>query len=276
MERMYLKTYLKTNFNLIIFSGPMMFLEPLPERRMSQFDKHSPAAHWFRQLSKQLSLPSKPKAILIITAHWETKDIVNISAQQQHSELLYDYGGFPPEAYQLKYSPPGDLNLSNRVKSLLDQAGIRAQLNTKRNFDHGVFIPLKLIYPDADIPVVSMSVLDNLSPTQHIAIGKAISSLRNEEILIIGSGSVVHGSAKEKQIDAFVDELTQVLTKSDEHERENVLINWEQKLPFARINHPREEHFIPLHVIVGAAGSDRGEVLNPNVTKAQAAYKFGI
>jgi len=254
-----------------------MFLESSPERRMSQFDKHSPAAHWFRQLSKQLSLPSKPKAVLIITAHWETKDIVNISAQQQPSELLYDYRGFPPEAYQLKYSPPGDLNLSNRVKSLLEQAGIPAQLNNTRNFDHGVFIPLKLIYPEADIPVVSMSVLDNLSPTQHIAIGKALSPLRNEEILIIGSGAVVHGfQAKEEQADAFVDELTQALTNSDEHERENVLINWEQKLPFARVNHPREEHFIPLHVIVGAAGSDRGEVINPNVIKTQAAFKFGI
>jgi aromatic ring-opening dioxygenase catalytic subunit (LigB family) len=254
-----------------------MFLESSAERGTSQIDKHSPAAHWFRQLSKQLSLPSKPKAILIITAHWETKNIVNISAQKQHSELLYDYGGFAPEAYQLKYSPSGDLNLSNRVKSLLEQAGIQAQLNDQRNFDHGVFIPLKLIYPDADIPVVSMSILDNLSPTQHLAIGKALSPLRKEGVLIIGSGSSIHGfQVKEKQSDAFLNELIHVLTQSDERERENVLINWEEKLPFARLNHPREEHFIPLHVVVGAAGSDRGELINPNVTKTQAAFKFGV
>jgi aromatic ring-opening dioxygenase catalytic subunit (LigB family) len=112
-----------------------------------------------------------------------------------------------------------------------------------------------------------MSILDNLSPIQHLAIGKALSPLREEEILIIGSGSSVHGfQVKENQSDAFMNELIRVLTKSDEQERENVLINWEEKLPFARLNHPREEHFIPLHVIVGAAGSDRGELLNPNVT----------
>jgi len=244
-----------------------MFLETPPRPILGEIDKHSPAAHWFRQLSKQLSLPSKPKAILIITAHWETKNIVNMNSQEQHPELLYDYGGFLSEAYQLKYNPPGDLNLANRVKSLLEQAGIQAQLNKERNFDHGVFIPLKLIYPDADIPVVSMSILDNLSPIQHLAIGKALSPLRKEEILIIGSGSAVHGfQLKENQSDAFMNELIRVLTKSDEQERENVLINWEEKLPFARLNHPREEHFIPLHVIVGAAGSDRGELLNPNVT----------
>jgi len=258
-------------------AGPMMFLESSPERGMSQFDQHSPAAQWFRQLSKQLSLPSKPKAILVITAHWETTDVIHINAQQQHPELFYDYYGFPAEAYQLKYNPPGDLSLSNRVQSLLEQAGIQAKLNHERNFDHGVFIPLKLTYPDADIPVVSMSILDNLSPIQHLAIGKALSPLRKEGILIIGSGSSAHGfEATQEQTDAFMNELIRVMTKSDEHERENVLINWEQKLPFARENHPREEHFIPLHVIVGAAGSDRGELLNPNVTKTQASFKFGI
>jgi aromatic ring-opening dioxygenase catalytic subunit (LigB family) len=200
----------------------------------------------------------------------------NINAQQEHPELLYDYSGFPAEAYKLKYSPPGDLNLSNRVKSLLDQANIPAQLDDQRHFDHGVFIPLKLIYPDADIPVVSMSILDNLSPSQHIAIGKALAPLRKEEILIIGSGSSVHGfQVTQKQSDVFMNELIQVLTQKEKDERENVLVNWDKKLSYARLNHPREEHFIPLHVIVGAAGSDRGELINPEVTKTQASFKFG-
>jgi aromatic ring-opening dioxygenase catalytic subunit (LigB family) len=253
-----------------------MFLESSPNPVFGEIDKHSPAAHWFRQLSKQLSLPSKPRAILIITAHWETTDVVNINAQQEHPELLYDYYGFPAEAYKLKYNPPGDLNLSNRVKSLLDQANIPAQLDHHRNFDHGVFIPLKLIYPDADIPVVSMSILDNLSPSQHIAIGKALAPLRKEEILIIGSGSSVHGfQVTQKQSDVFMNELIQVLTQKEKDERENVLVNWDKKLSYARLNHPREEHFIPLHVIVGAAGSDRGELINPEVTKTQASFKFG-
>jgi aromatic ring-opening dioxygenase catalytic subunit (LigB family) len=254
-----------------------MFLETAPRPVLGEIDKHSPAAQWFRQLSKQLSLPSKPKAVLVISAHWETTDIVQINAQQQHPQLLYDYYGFPAEAYQLQYNPPGDLNLANRVQSLLEQAGIQAQLNDQRNFDHGVFIPMKLIYPDADIPIVSMSILDNLSPAQHLAIGKALAPLRKEQILIIGSGSFVHGfQVTEKQSEAFTNELIKVLTKSNERERENVLLNWKQKLPYAQLNHPREEHLIPLHVIVGAAGSDHGEVINPDVNKNQAAFKFGI
>ena len=251
----------------------MMFLESSSRPGTSQVDKHSPAAHWFRQLSKQLALPSKPKAILIITAHWETRNIININGQPEHPELLYDYGGFPAEAYQIKYNPPGDINLANRIKSLLEQGGIQAKLNDQRNFDHGVFVPLKLIYPDADIPVVSMSILDNLSPNQHLSIGKALAPLRKEGV---GSGSSVHGfKVSEKQSEVFMDHLIHTMTNSDVDERENVLINWEDKLPYARLNHPREEHLIPLHVIVGAASSDRGELINPSVTKAQAAFKFG-
>ena len=254
----------------------MMFLESSYGGRWSEFDKHSAAAQWFRQLSKQLNLSSKPKAILVITAHWETKGTIQINAQQQHPRLLYDYHGFPPEAYQIEYNPPGDLQLANRVKSLLEHANIPAQLNDQRNFDHGVFIPMKLINPDADIPVVSMSILDNLSPAQHIAIGKALAPLRQEGILIIGSGSSVHGfEVKPKESEAFMDELIRILTKADEHERENVLLKWKEQLPFSRLNHPREEHLIPLHVIIGTAGSDRGEWLNPNVNKNQAAFKFG-
>ena len=253
-----------------------MFLETPPRPVLGEIDKNSPAAHWFRQLSKQLTLPSKPKAVLVVTAHWETTNTVEINAQQQHPQLFYDYYGFPAEAYQLQYNPPGDINLADRVKSLLEQAGIQAQLNDQRNFDHGVFIPLKLIYPDADIPVVSMSILDSLSPAQHLAIGRALAPLRKEEILIIGSGSSVHGfQVTREQSDAFMNKLINVLTTSDANERENVLINWEDKLPFARKNHPREEHFIPLHVIVGAAGSDRGELMNPDVIRTQAAFKFG-
>ncbi|CAF1415715.1 unnamed protein product [Adineta steineri] len=259
-------------------AGPMMFLESSPRPVMGEIDKHSPAAHWFRQLSKQFSLPSKPKAILVITAHWETSNIVHINAQQEHSQLLYDYYGFPSEAYELKYNPSGDLNLANRIQSLLEQANIPCKLDAERNFDHGVYIPLKLIYPDADIPVVSISILDNLSPNQHLAIGKALSSLRNEEILIIGSGATVHGfkDNEKQQSDTFMNELINVLTKFNAEERENILLNWDEKLPYARLNHPREEHLIPLHVIVGAAGSDSGKWINPNVINTQASFQFGV
>ncbi|CAF1578242.1 unnamed protein product, partial [Adineta steineri] len=122
-----------------------------------EVSRNCPLALWLRQLSKQLALPSLPKAILIITAHWETANSVHITAQEKHTELFYDYGGFPKEAYEIQYKPPGDINLSKRVKTLLEQNGISAKLDEKRNFDHGVFVPLKLIYPDANIPVVALS-----------------------------------------------------------------------------------------------------------------------
>ncbi|CAF4912022.1 unnamed protein product [Rotaria sp. Silwood1] len=270
----------KTDFPVIFVThgaGPMMFLESPPFDVLGEVDKNSPAAHWFRQLSKQLALPSTPKAILIITAHWETSNTVHISAKEKHTELFYDYSGFPPEAYELKYSPLGDIDLAKRVKQLLEQAGISAKLDDKRNLDHGVFIPLKLIYPDANIPVVAISILKSLSPAQHLAIGKALAPLRKEQILIIGSGSSVHGfQTTEIQANTFMNELTKALTQYDEHDREKVLLNWDKVLPYARLNHPREEHLIPLHVIVGAAGSDRGQLLNPNVTIAQASFKFGV
>ena len=226
-----------------------MFLECPPIPIIGEVDKNSPAASWLRQLSKQLSLPSIPKAILIVTAHWETSNTVHISAQAQHTELLYDYSGFPSDAYKIKYNPPGDLNLSKRVKTLLEQAGLSAKLDEKRNFDHGVFIPLKLIYPDANIPVVAISVLRSLSPAQHIAIGKALAPLKQEQVLIIGSGSTVHAfDIKEKQANEFVQELTKVLTQFDEHERENTLLNWDKTLPYARTNHPREKNILYLYM----------------------------
>ncbi|CAF1612825.1 unnamed protein product [Rotaria magnacalcarata] len=258
-------------------AGPMMFFESPAFPVFGEIDKNSPAAQWLRQLSQQLALPSLPKAILVITAHWETSNTIHISAQEKHTELLYDYHGFPSDAYKLKYNPLGDINLAKRVKTLLEEVGISAKLDDKRNFDHGVFIPLKLIYPDANIPVVSMSILQSLSPDQHLAIGKALAPLRKEQILIIGSGSSVHGfQVTQTQANAFMNELTKALTQYDEHDRERVLLNWDKVLPHARMNHPREEHFIPLHVVVGAAGSDRGVVLNPNVTSAQASFKFGV
>lgn len=252
-----------------------MFLDAPALPVLGEIDRNSPAAKWFRQLTKQLALPSPPKAVLVVSAHWESENVIEISAQDKHTALLYDYYGFPSEAYHLEYKPPGDVQLSNRVKLLLEQAGLPVKLNNQRHFDHGVFIPMKLIYPDANIPVVSMSIFKNLSPAKHLEIGRALQPLRKEGVLIIGSGSSVHGfSLKESQSKEFMNELTKVLTESSPDERKQVLLDWDKKLPYARLNHPREEHLIPLHVVVGAAGSDSGELLNPQVIHSQAAFKF--
>ena len=254
-----------------------MFLESSPNGNMTDFDKNSPAVKWFRQFNSQLSLNTPPKAILVISAHWETSHKVHISSQAQHTKLFYDYYGFPPEAYQIEFKPAGHFEVAKRVKMLLDQASIPAKLNDERNLDHGVFVPLKLIFPKAEIPVVSMSIFGSLSPAQHISIGKALALLRKKNVLTIGSGSTIHGcNISASQVDQFVDTLTGTLTKDDEQQREKVLLNWAEALPYAQTNHPFEEYLIPLHVIIGAADDDHGKILNPTVSKGQAVFGFGM
>ena len=145
--------------------------------------------------------------------------------------------------------------------------------NSKRNFDHGVFIPLKLMYPDAAIPVISISILGNYSPAEHIAIGKALAPLRKQGVLIIGSGSITHGRATRSQSHAFVDAVSHALQTLPVTEREQVLTHW-TTLPYARENHGREDHLMPLHVVLGAAGSDKCQTLNQHLPKTLAAYRF--
>jgi aromatic ring-opening dioxygenase catalytic subunit (LigB family) len=253
-------------------AGPCWFVDGKDFPPFADIDKNSPGATWFRQLPDQLG-ENKPKAILVITAHWETSGVVNISAQSQHTDLYYDYSGFPKETYEIKFQPKGDLELSQKVLDLLKQSGIPAVMNPKRNFDHGVFIPLKLMYPDASIPVVSVSILDNYSPAEHIAIGKALGALRKQGVLIIGSGSITHGRASRSQSHAFVDAISHALQSLPTNEREQALMKW-TALPYARENHGREDHLIPLHVVLGAAGSDKCTPLNQHLPKTLAAYAF--
>lgn len=256
-------------------AGPCWFVDGRDFPEFASIDKHSPGAQWFRQLPEQLGQDDKnrPTAILVITAHWETSGVVNVSAQRQHTKLYYDYSDFPDETYQIEFQPEGNVELSKKVVGLLEQAGIQAVTNSKRNFDHGVFIPLKLMYPNADIPVVSMSILENYSPKQHIAMGKALASLRDEGVLIIGSGSITHGGANRAQSQAFIDAMANILQTPCAMTREKALLHW-TNLPYARENHGCEDHLIPLHVVVGAAGSDRCDHLNPHLSKTLAAYAF--
>jgi aromatic ring-opening dioxygenase catalytic subunit (LigB family) len=177
--------------------------------------------------------------------------------------MFYDYYGFPDEAYEITYSAPGSPELANRIAELLPKSSIPVHIDPQRGFDHGLFIPLKLMYPQADIPSLQLSLLLGLNPAKHIALGKALSELNNENILVVGSGFSFHNmrefslqgiNAPDPNNDAFQDWLIEVCTgQISQYEREQSLIHWE-KAPFARYCHPREEHLLPLHVCTGMSG----------------------
>ena len=211
--------------------------------------------------SLSTSIP-RPDAILIISAHWETEKPKLTSAAQP--PLFYDYYGFPDEAYQITYPAPGQVELAEKVRALLGESSIEAVLDPQRGFDHGVFIPLKLIYPQADIPCVQLSMKKGLNPQEQIDMGRAIAPLRKNNVLIIGSGLSFHNMqalmrpklGKDEGNEAFHDWLIETCSDEnlEESTRQKRLINW-QKAPFARYAHPREEHLLPLHVCYGASES---------------------
>ena len=218
---------------------------------------------------------NKPSSIIVISAHWE-EDEVNITSGEKPS-LIYDYYGFPEESYKITYPAPGNSKLANKIKNLLMAKDINSKLNPERGFDHGVFIPLKIMYPDASITCVQISLLKNLDPKKHIEMGKALSSLMDENILILGSGMSFHNlnillsgsestdsdNVKNKEFD---DWLVNVCAgdKLKNVEREKALIEW-IKAPSARFCHPREEHLIPLHVCYGIKNKKADLVFNDNV-----------
>lgn len=202
----------------------------------------------------------EPSAILVISAHWE-EDQATITSGN-YPRIIYDYYGFPAEAYEIQYAAAGHPELANEIYALLTASGIPARLDAQRGFDHGLFVPLKLMFPQARIPCIQLSLLKNLDPRKHIALGKAIASLREKNILIIGSGMSFHNLKtffsnnidSSKENDAFDDWLIETCTNPEisSEEREQRLIEWE-KAPFARFCHPREEHLLPLHVCYGIA-----------------------
>ena len=226
---------------------------PLP---LMGHEKHTNLIKFLNELPKSLD---KPNAIVLISAHWE-EDAVSITSGKQPT-LIYDYYGFPEETYSINYPSPGDPALANTIAQLLGKANIPHKLDKDRGFDHGMFVPLKLMYPQAEIPVVQLSLNNNLNAQAHITIGKAISSLRDQGVLIIGSGFTFHnmkvfGQSNDEKNEAFEDWLVNVCIdkKLSEIEREKALIGWE-KAPYARYCHPREEHLLPLLVCYGAAQS---------------------
>ena len=201
------------------------------------------------------SLPQRPSAIVVVTAHWESGDVAIDSGATPG--LIYDYGGFPPHTYQLTYPAPGAPGVATEVGALLGAAGIAHRLDPSHGWDHGVFIPLKVMYPDADIPVVAVSVLADFDPVAHLELGRALAPLRDRGVLIVGSGSSFHhfGNFGREEFAVPFDQWLHLALAQPEAERWQSLANWTDA-PYARQVHGREEHLLPLMVAVGAAGAE--------------------
>ena len=266
-------------------TAPEVRDKPMPENRMPVayvphgggpwpfvdlgFPKEELAALtvYLRDLRKLPKTP--PKALLVVSAHWEEEVPTVLTAERP--PMLYDYYGFPPEAYTITWPAAGDPKLAARITTLLAGAGIQAGTDALRGFDHGTFVPFKLTYPDAEIPTVQLSLLKSLDPAAHLALGRALTPLRDEGVLIVGSGMSFHnmgafrhargstaGDRFHAEGDAF-DAWLRDAVAQDPAERTRRLTDW-AAAPGARAAHPREEHLLPLMVAAGAAGDDRGTI----------------
>jgi aromatic ring-opening dioxygenase catalytic subunit (LigB family) len=237
--------------------GPCFFMDPPPG------DPHAwdAMASYLRGIAA--SIGAMPRAILAISAHWETPRPTVMTAERP--SMLFDYYGFPEHTYRLRYPAPGSPALASRVRALLSAAGIASDEDAARGYDHGVFVPFLLMFPDAEIPVVQLSLRADLDPAAHLAIGHALAPLRDEGVLIIGSGMSYHNLRRFWSTDAhdvnaasaFDAWLADAVETRDADDRGARLADW-ANAPGARTAHPRSEHLLPLMVAAGAGGEDRG------------------
>jgi aromatic ring-opening dioxygenase catalytic subunit (LigB family) len=232
-------------------------------------------AAWLKSLVADL--PARPKAILVVSGHWE--EPVFTVGSSPRPPMIFDYSGFPEETYRLRFDAPGSPALAARVRELLATAGFPTAEDPERGYDHGVFVPLLLSTPDADIPVVQLSLRADLDPEAHLAAGRALAPLRDEGVLILGSGMTWHNmggfspafTAKSRAFDAWLGEAM-----TDPAGRDAAIRHWDQG-PYAREAHPREEHLAPLFVAAGAAQGEPGRVAfrDEAMDVALSGYQFG-
>ena len=253
--------------------GPCFFMDWMlgPKDTWHSLEK------WLRRLPRLL--PEKPKAIVVVSAHWEANAPTLTSGE--NPKLIYDYSGFPRHTYQLKWPAPGSLELASSISDHLNEAGILSQLNPTRGWDHGVFIPLKVCFPLADIPTVQLSLIKGLDPGKHLDLGLALAPLRDQGVLIVGSGMSYHNmkmfltpGARQQSI-RFDDWLVSTLAE-DQWTRYDLLSRW-KSAPGGAASHPNPDHLIPLMVAVGAAEADLGQCRFSDVVMGArvSAFQFG-
>lgn len=222
-------------------------------------------------------LPETPSAILVVSGHWETDGFALTGAEKP--SLIYDYNGFPAHTYQLRFDAPGAPWLSQEAAALLENAKLKARVDPERGLDHGVFVPLKVAFPDADVPVVEMSVERNLDPALHLAAGRALAPLRDKGVLILASGMSFHnmrgyGDPRFTAPSFAFDQWLTAAVQSSEPARGIALERWEEA-PSGRLSHPQEEHLLPLMVAAGAAKGPGQRIYNEKVMEtAISGFQF--
>jgi len=235
------------------------------------------AAHRFL-FGLAVDLP-KPKAILVVSAHWETS-IPTVSLAE-NPETIHDFGGFARELYDVHYPAPGAPALGERAGILLEGAGFAVARDPNRGLDHGAWVPLKLIYPDADIPVTQLSIQTRLGPQHHLALGQALAPLRDEGVLIVASGAATHNLQAvfdarfrlDAPVPDWVAAFAAWLAKTVEGGDVDALLDYRARAPFAIENHPTEDHILPLFVALGAARGVSGETVKAK--RIHASFSFG-
>jgi 4,5-DOPA dioxygenase extradiol len=223
---------------------------------------------------KQLgqTLPT-PKAILVISAHWETKSPIVSAAT--HPRTIHDFSGFPAELYQMQYPAPGAPQLADRVTALLTDAGMQCEVSVDRGLDHGAWTPLILMYPEANIPVTQLSIQRGFSPQHHFQMGQILQPLRHEGVLILASGSATHNLWELQSADAaippeWVKQFADWLTDAIVAGKTEALLHYRELAPFAVQNHPTEEHLLPLFVAMGAGGTDA------TAKQLHSSFSYGV
>ena len=222
-------------------------------------------------------LPARPKAIIVVSAHWETRGFTFGAAARP--TMIYDYSGFPPHTYQLNYPIAGAPALAARAAALLRSKGLEASIDEARGIDHGLFIPMMLSFPEADILMIEMSVEKTYDPQLHLDAGKALAPLRSEGVLIVGSGMSFHnmrgyGDPRFTPPSEEFDQWLTAAAESDPDKREALLAAW-KNAPSGRLSHPREEHLLPLLVAAGASSGEGRRIYSERVMEtAISAFRF--
>lgn len=232
----------------------------------------TPVRSFMSQLGSQFQ---KPKAIVICSAHFETKGTVVVT--DPNPEMIYDFRGFESELYNFKYSADGEPNLAHKVLGLLEASNIDAVAKPERGFDHGVWVPLALAWPEADIPIVQISIDPDETPEYHYKLGRALSSLAHENIALIGSGNITHNlhavftrgtnADTDQKMKVYADEFLSWFNSQIDSGNSDMFLNYRENAPFSEENHPTDEHLLPIFFTLGVAGENyRAEKLHQSFT----------